>query len=66
MYFRIIIFSIKYIFVVFTVSSFAAHLGTVGRVYPVEEPDALAEIREAAAQVDWNKAMGREKIIGEI
>jgi conjugal transfer pilus assembly protein TraW len=42
------------------------HIGTVGRVYPVEEPDTLAEVREAAAQVDWNKAMHREKIIGEI
>ena len=42
------------------------HLGTVGRVYPVQEPDALAEIREAAARVDLNKAIDREKIIGVI
>jgi len=42
------------------------HLGTVGRVYPVEEPDALAEIQEAATRVDWNKAMGLGKITEEI
>ena len=46
--------------------SFARHLGTVGRVYPVVEPDALAEIREAAARVDWDKTMDREKTLGEI
>ena len=42
-------------------ASFARHLGTVGNVYPVVEPDALAEIRAAAARVDWEKAIDRQK-----
>lgn len=47
-------------------ASFARHLGTVGNVYPVVEPDALAEIREAAAQVDWEKAIDRQKKLAMI
>jgi len=42
-------------------ASFARHLGTVGNVYPVVEPDALAEIREAAARVDWEKVIDRQQ-----
>ena len=42
-------------------ASFAKHLGTVGSVYPIVEPDALAEIREAAARVDWEKVIDRQK-----
>ena len=45
---------------------FAKHLGTVGNVYPVGEPDALAEIREAAVQVDWEKAIERQKKLAMI
>lgn len=39
----------------------AKHLGTIGLVSPVAEPDALAEIREAAGQVDWPKVLDRKK-----
>ena len=39
----------------------AKHLGTVGHVYPVVEPDALAEIKDAAARVDWEKVIDRQK-----
>jgi len=42
-------------------ASHAKHLGTVGRVYPVTEPDALAEIQEAARLVDWHTALDQEK-----
>jgi len=42
-----------------TDAAFARHFGTVGKVYPVVEPDALAEIREAAARVDWDKVIDR-------
>lgn len=41
-----------------TVPAQARHLGTVGRVYPIVEPDALAEIRAAAARVDWQRVVG--------
>jgi len=44
----------------------AKNLGTVGRVYPVAEPDALAEIREAAGRVDWDKAVDRQKMLAMI
>ncbi|RJP54071.1 MAG: hypothetical protein C4583_03515, partial [Anaerolineaceae bacterium] len=47
-------------------ASFAKHLGTVGNVYPVVESDALAEIREAAVQVDWEKAIERQKKLAMI
>ena len=43
-------------------TSHAKHLGTVGRVYPVTEPDALAEIQEAARRADWRTALDKEKI----
>ena len=33
----------------------------MGNVYPVVEPDALAEIREAAVRVDWEKVIDRQK-----
>jgi len=42
------------------------HLGTVGKVYPVVEPDALAEIREAALRVDWEKVIDRKKKLAMI
>lgn len=47
-------------------ASFARHLGTVGNVYPVVEPDALAEIREAAARVDWEKVIDRQQKLAMI
>lgn len=40
----------------------AKHLGTIGRVYPVAETDALSEIREAASRVDKSKNMSQEMI----
>jgi conjugal transfer pilus assembly protein TraW len=46
--------------------SFARHLGTVGQVYPVVEPDALTEIKEAAARVDWEKAIDHQKKLAMI
>lgn len=42
-------------------ASSARHLGTVGAVYSVVEPDALAEIREAAARIDLKKAIDQQK-----
>lgn len=47
-------------------TSSARHLGTVGTVYPIAEPDALAEIREAAARVDWEKAIDRQNQLATI
>lgn len=38
----------------------AKHLDTIGLVYPVTEPDALAEIREAAGRVNWQATTGQE------
>ena len=47
-------------------SCFAKHLRTVGNVYPVVEPDALAEIREAATRVDWEKVIDRQQKLAMI
>ena len=47
-------------------ASFARHLGTVGSVYPVVELDALAEIRAAAARVDWETVIDWQKKLAMI
>lgn len=47
-------------------ASFARHLDTVGNVYPVVEPDALAEIRAAAERVDWEKVIDPQKKLAMI
>lgn len=46
--------------------SFAKHLDTAGNLYPIVEPDALSEIREAAARVDWEKVINREQKLAMI
>ena len=66
MRFRVIIGLIIFLCLFCVEASIAKHLGTVGRVYPVQEQDALAEIREAAARVEWDKLIDREKSIGTI
>lgn len=42
-------------------SAQARVLGTVGRVFPIAERDALAEIEERAGQVDWKALPQRER-----
>jgi conjugal transfer pilus assembly protein TraW len=37
------------------VPSFAKVIGTDGATYPIVEKDALSEVEEAAARVDWSK-----------
>lgn len=54
-----------------TMTVMAAHaagknLGTVGQVYPVLEPDALAEITAAVTRVDWKKAIDRKKTLEKV
>ena len=38
------------------------HLGTAGRTFPIVEPDALTEIKEAAARVNWEKVWDKKKM----
>ena len=40
----------------------AVDLGTFGAMYPIAEPDALAEMKAKAARVDWKKYLDREKL----
>jgi conjugal transfer pilus assembly protein TraW len=40
----------------------AKDLGTFGAMYPIAEPDALAEMKAKAARVDWKKYLDREKL----
>lgn len=61
MRFQTILVTTIFICISGTDASSARHLGTVGQVYPVLEPVALAEIQEAAARVDWDKAIDRQK-----
>ena len=61
MHLRMIIGSTVFFCLLGVNTSHAKHLGTVGRVYPVTEPDALAEIQEAARRVDWHTALDQEK-----
>ncbi len=44
----------------------ARDLGRHGAVYPVAEPDALAEMRKKAAGVDWQKILNREKMTRKV
>ena len=44
----------------------ARDLGRYGAVYPIVEPDALAEMRSKAAGVDWRKYLNREKMARKI
>ena len=41
-------------------------LGRYGAVYPIVEPDALAEMKAKAARVDWRKHLDREKMTSKI
>lgn len=44
----------------------ARDAGTSGRTYPIAEPDALQEIRERAARVDWSRAVSRELLARKV
>ena len=35
-------------------------LGSYGQTYPIAEPDALSQIKEAASKVDWSKVFSRK------
>ena len=36
-------------------------IGSFGRVYPIAEPDALAEIEERARSINWQSVLDKEK-----
>ena len=44
----------------------ALDLGTFGAMYPIAEPDALAEMKAKAARVDWKKYLDREKLTRKV
>jgi len=44
----------------------AKDLGTFGAVYPIVEPDSLAELKEKAAKVDWKRHLDREKLTRKV
>jgi len=46
---------------VFAGHAHAKVIGTAGRVYPIVEPDALAEIEERARRVNWQSILDKEK-----
>lgn len=66
MRFRTILVIAIFISILGVDGSFARHLGTDGNIYPVVEPDALAEIRTAAARVDWEKVIDRQQKLAMI
>lgn len=43
-------------------NSMIQHLGSAGATYELVEADALTEIKEAAARVDWESVLDREKL----
>jgi conjugal transfer pilus assembly protein TraW len=45
-----------------THAAFGKDLGTVGATYPIAERDALSEIEERAKQVDWGKALKKDRM----
>jgi conjugal transfer pilus assembly protein TraW len=40
---------------------YARDLGVVGKLYPIQERDALEELESRAAKVDWKKKLGKIK-----
>jgi len=40
----------------------ARHLGLVGKIYPISEPDALTEIRAAVDKVNWSAVMNGDEM----
>jgi len=44
----------------------AKDLGTFGAVYPIAEPDSLAELKEKAAKVDWKKVFDKDKLTRKV
>lgn len=66
MHFRTILLIAIFVSISGVHASFARNLGTVGNVYPVVEPDALDEIRAAAARVDWEKVIDRQQKLAMI
>lgn len=55
------ILCINTLLVLFAAVGFAKDLGTLGMTYPIFEKDALTEIEERAKQVDWDKAINKDK-----
>ncbi len=43
-------------------SGYAKDLGTAGATYPIAEKDAITEMQERAKQVDWEKAIKKDKM----
>lgn len=44
----------------------AKNLGVHGRTYEIAEPDALKEIKNRAAAIDWSKYFGRDKLESKV
>lgn len=41
---------------------FAVELGVVGKTYPIIEKNAVTQMKDAAAQVDWSKVLNKKKL----
>ncbi len=47
---------------IFSSPLFAVELGVVGTTYPIIEKNAVTQMKDAAAQVDWGKVLDRKKL----
>ncbi len=56
------ILCINTLMLVLAVPGYAKDLGTSGATYPITEKDALTEMQERAKQVDWEKAIKKDKM----
>lgn len=50
----------------FASSAGAKHLGTVGATYQIIEPDAMKEIQNKAASVDWGKIVNKDIVTKKV
>lgn len=50
----------------FASSASAKHLGTVGTTYQIIEPDAMQEIQNKAASVDWGKIVNKDIVTKKV
>ena len=47
---------------IFSSPLFAVDLGVVGKTYPIIEKNAVTQMKDAAAQVDWGKVLDKKKL----
>lgn len=60
-FFASLIVALGIVLMAFEVSAAIHHLGVFGRTYPITEKDAIQELKDRAAAIDWRQVFSPEK-----